>query len=314
MALRVAPLQTPETGRSFTASSGHWPLRQTFYILLASAAIWLDHTYNVLAASHVTIIAAAALLVFGLPHGTLDIAVVRRGGAILSWITIKAVALYLGCALAMYGLWLFSTTAALIIFLLVACVHFAEDWSEDLPAFFAIGTAVALLSAPSLFHRETLEPIFALLVGTQSASTFVDIGILIAPIALLTTLVGIMFQWQGGNQARAVETAITIAAMLLLPPIPAFALYFCLSHSPVQFAKACSEAGHETAWWKSIDVVLLTAAALGISAMIFADQNVVSWVDGVVVTSFITLSVLTVPHMVVPFLIDKMATRRRAIA
>ena len=173
---------------------------------------------------------------------------------------------------------------------------------------------MALLSAPSFFHRETLEPIFALFVGIRSASTFVDIGILIVPIAVLTTLVGIMFQWQSGNQARAVETAMMLAVMLSLPPIPAFALYFCLSHSPVQFAKACSEAGHETAWWKSIDVVLLTAAALGIAAAIFANQNVASVADGVVITSFITLSVLTVPHMVVPFLIGKMGMWRRAIA
>lgn len=311
MALRVAQSNAPEIGRGFTASPDHFSVRQVALIAVLIAAIGLYAIGYPLGDATATMIACVALLGFGLPHGSLDIALLSaasRSG--LPRVT-AVVMLYLGCAATMYFVWHVAPVVALGVFFLLASIHFSEDWRDTLPSFFSIGTAIAILTAPVFFHRTELSHIFDRLTGVPASAIWMQVGVLVAPVALVTALVGIAL---ADRNAKAVETFVSLLGMIVLPPIVGFAIFFCLSHSPVHFASAVAQAKDRSYGHWRMEVGSVTFAAIGIAALVFVDRPWASATDGSIASSFITLSILTVPHMLVPHIVHAIEGHRQPIA
>lgn len=254
--------------------------------------------------SPVAIISMLCILLFGLPHGTLDLALLRRANSNHNGIAVAA--LYLGCAAAMYLLWLVTPSLALLLFLGLSIAHFAEDWTDLLPPVFAGGTAVALISAPALVHHAALVPLFGTLVSPADAAVFADIALLVAPVALVTAAVGVMTMIAAGAIARAASTFAALLGLLILPPVIGFALFFCLLHSPGQFAKGLTALGwRDPAQWRWV-VLPTMAAACGIAAAIYVQMARGTVSQSMIAMTFITLSVLTVPHLIMPTLVRRL--------
>lgn len=257
--------------------------------------------------------ACLAMLVLGLPHGSLDLELIRarrrRGG---TGDVLAILALYLGCAAAMLALWRLDPVAALALFILIAVWHFAEDWEgADLPLL-EWGGALALLSAPTLFNRAGLDAAFGALTGSTYAVVMTDALTLAAPVALLLATVLIVVHWQAGRRGQAAGLAAAAAAMTALPPIAGFALYFCLLHSPRHFSGALRTLSWTRAGQWAVVVAPLTLAALGLAALLYRLELRPTISDQIVAASFMTLAVVTVPHMLAPRLVGMIdAVRRR---
>jgi Brp/Blh family beta-carotene 15,15'-monooxygenase len=250
-----------------------------------------------------TTIACVALLLFGLPHGTLDLELIR---ARLSgpWTGMASLVLiYLGLATAMYSLWHLAPVLALAAFIAIATVHFAEDWEGAGSAFLSGGMALALLAAPTLLHGSDLNTIFVALAGDARASAVTNGLVLIAPVAIGIALITIASLWQAGRRDQAAGGLAALTGMLVLPPIVGFSLYFCLFHSPRHFHDSVLTLGRNgLSGWGRV-VVPLSLAAGGISVLIFGAELRSALPDRVMAASFMTLSILTVPHMLAPLLI-----------
>lgn len=249
-----------------------------------------------------TIIAAtcAALLLGGLPHGALDLAVLRRDADHRFTLVIS---LYLGLAAMMFATWQVAPTLALALFLAMAMAHFAEDWSVAEHPFFAMGIAVALLAAPALFHHEAVSGLFVLLTGEPAAAGLADVLLLVAPGAAACALLAILLLWRGGHRATAVDAGCALAAMTLLPPITGFAIYFCLIHSPAHFRAGLKRLAPTTGVTRSTIVATLGGLAIAFAALQFlpiADPS-----SRLLAASFMTLSILTLPHMAVPLILRR---------
>jgi beta-carotene 15,15'-dioxygenase len=249
----------------------------------------------------VTLISCAAILIFGLPHGTFDLALIRQADVDCRMALV--VALYIGCAAVMYAVWTFMPPIAFAAFLLLAIAHFAEDWAETLPPFIAVGTATSLLTGSVFVHRDLIENVFAVLIGGGPAFVIASVFFLVAPLALVATVVAMIIFWNDRRHEDALALGLALCATIMLPPVVGFALFFCLMHSPKQFGSALDVLGwsHYRQW---VPVVApLTIAAFGIAAVIFASVGAVSLSQTMVATAFTTLSVLTLPHMAVPMLL-----------
>jgi beta-carotene 15,15'-dioxygenase len=260
-----------------------------------------------LAGQPATITACVALLVFGLPHGSLDIATLAEVRLRSTRWLGSVVALYLGCAAAMYLIWNVAPLAALTLFLIMAALHFAEDWQNELPPFLAIGTAIAVLTAPTFLYSAPLSDVFIGLTGSEASAALAGIGLMIAPVALAVAVAG---AFMIESQASATETLVVLAAMILLPPIVGFALYFGLSHSPRHLASAVRSADRGLFGYRRIEMIVVTLAAVAIATMIFIDVKSPTLSDGAIAASFITLSILTVPHMLVPVIVAAFERRQ----
>lgn len=259
-----------------------------------------------------TLAACAAILLVGLPHGALDLEIIKgdRGTGPAGMVAVLM--LYLGLAAAMMAIWSSAPVAALAIFIVVAVVHFAEDWRELRSAFLAQGMAIALLTAPALLHLTELERLFVALSGQSEAALVANIMLLLAPVSIAVASVSLWTLWHGGSRDQAAVGVLTLAGMIVLPPVIGFALFFCLYHSPHHFALATARvgAGSRARWV----VLFVSLAALGIAVALFASEMRGGVTAQAVAASFMTLSLLTVPHMIVPAIASAIAARRAGLA
>lgn len=286
------------------------PRQSTVIAALASAAFAVFGAGSAnLGSGPPTLLACLAIAVFGLPHGTFDLHLLRqRGqdGATLSFL----LALYLGCAAATAVLWWVHPAAALTVFLLIAVVHFAEDWVETRSSFLSAGIALAIIAAPAVLHLAALQEIFTALTGSGDAARLGDVLVLVAPIALAVAAAGVFALVQNGRGDTALAAACSVGVMLVLPPVVGFALFFCLFHSPRHFRAALRDLRWRHArQWLPV-VVPLTLAAIGIVAGLYAVGAQVDVAIRMVAATFMALSILTVPHMAVPVILAALSRQR----
>jgi len=280
---------------------GGYPLIGLLLIIVASL------TPDALLSSPIMITATcSALLIGGLPHGALDLAILRRDAAQRMP---SVLALYLGLAAVMALMWQIAPAVALALFLIMAMTHFAEDWSDSEHPFFALGIAIASLSAPALLHHQALSDLFVLLTGEPGAARLADTLLLVAPAAAACALLATLLLWHSGHRQSAVNAACALSAMLLLPPLTGFAIYFCLIHSPVHFRAGLSDLAPGSDVTRLTVVATFGGLAIALAALQFLPIAEPSsrWL----VASFMTLSILTLPHMAVPLLLRRLGLSAR---
>jgi beta-carotene 15,15'-dioxygenase len=244
--------------------------------------------------------ACAALLIIGLPHGAFDLELIKQGRTTSTARSAAMFGLYVAAGFTMFGLWQLASSLALGVFLIVAAVHFAEDWGGEEMPFFGIAMAVSLFAIPALTNPDGLAHIFTTLASSPKAAYNVDMLTLLAPVMIGVALVKLWVDWSGGDRDRAVTGLLCMAGMLFLPPIIGFALYFCVYHSPKHFAEGRSAfATFKTVNWQWI-AFPVTLLALGLASFIYWLEARSHVADGAMATTFMTLSVLTIPHMLVP--------------
>lgn len=289
------------------STHGRWPMLVTAQLVVTGIVLSVQGAGQALDGVAVTPIVCALLLLFGLPHGTLDLELLRRRDGRPGLLVLLVG--YGMCAAAMFALWQWTPTVALLVFVAIAVEHFAEDWDAMNSRFFEYGTAVALIVTPALLHRPALAAIFETLTGTASAGALGDVMLLFTPVAGLLAVAGAGLLWQRGYRPRAVGLAAALVAEALLPPVIGFALFFCFVHSPQQLRQGISRVRRPTreAWLRII--LPLTLAALGLAAAIGATALHVSLHASALRASFVTLSVLTLPHMVLPYAVRRFAPR-----
>lgn len=244
------------------------------------------------------------MLLLGLPHGTLDLELLKRQHAVGSTRMAIVILVYLSLAAAMYAIWQAFPVAALIIFISIAIIHFSEDWQETGSAFLAQGVALAILTAPSFLHRGDMRELFVALSGVAEAAIVADLMLLLAPVSLAIAAIALVVLWQHERKALAAAGLAAIVGMALLPTAIGFAAFFCLFHSPRHFRAALAMVSPGRLQHVALIVSLLTMAALGLAAWLFAREVRVDAAAQWIVASFMTLSLLTVPHMAVPAILD----------
>ncbi len=279
---------------------GPVPKMLAVQLAITAGAIVVQATGSALVAAPVLPLVCALLLVFGLPHGTLDLELLRRHDA-RSPRLIILLAAYGVCGGAMYALWQAAPLVALLAFFAIAVEHFAEDWHAMGSRFFAYGTAVALIVTPALRHRADLSIIFATLTGSSSAAHLGDTMLVVMPVAGLIAVAGAALLWQAGDRVRAVGLAAALVAEALLPPVIGFTIFFCCVHSPYQMRDSIARLQRPTRDALIAIILPLTLVAIALAGLIGAAALRVSLDAGALRASFVTLSVLTLPHMLVPY-------------
>jgi len=89
-----------------------------------------------------------------------------------------------------------------------------------------------------------------------------------------------------------------IAAALFLPPLIAFAVFFCGLHSPRHMRDALQETGALSYTKKALIIAVVSALSLGFGVALFLFQGNLSPDAGIIRSAFILISTLTVPHFI----------------
>lgn len=255
------------------------------------------------ASDRATIAASVAILALGLPHGAFDLELIRarRGNGVFCFAV--PLGLYLIVAAAMAGLWAVVPLVALVAFLAVAVVHFAEDWTATGSPFLATGLAAALVATPAIGHQGDVAAIFVALTGDPAAAVTARLLLAAAPVTLAVAAAAIAALVADDRRTDAAAATASLAALLVLPPAVGFATFFCLFHSPRHFSGALRRlAWPRAAQWGPVAVPVVLAA-LGVVAILYRLHAAGAAPLRLTSATFMALSVLTVPHMLVPQLI-----------
>jgi Brp/Blh family beta-carotene 15,15'-monooxygenase len=256
---------------------------------------------------------AVAVTIFGLPHGALDLALVRgaTGG---SWRTLAAaLALYLLLSSAVLAGWLAAPVIALLGFLAIAIIHFGLGDTEDLRgpqrAIETLARGGFAGVAPMVFHPQTTRDLFALLVGPSSTvSLDAALAVFTPPASWLwMACLAIALAWRLLRKARSLpaiaELLLTTALFAILHPLAAFLLYFCFIHSvrhiadlaAARFPASPAQAGR----WLLLESLPFTIASILLALIAwFAVSRSIGFDEAVIRILFWGLSALTLPHMV----------------
>lgn len=238
----------------------------------------------------------AGVVLVGMPHGAFDHQVagrVLRPRLGRAWW-----APFLAGYLALAGLvwlgWLLAPATTLGLFLAVSVLHFGLGDAGTPAGVVARGGLPILL--PVALHPAAAAPVLAALAGVAPAAMAValaDARWLLLPWGAAFLLWARTASWR-----ERAETAAVGAAFVLLPPLLAFALYFCLCHSVRHLLRlgAMLAPGSIRAAWREVLRVGLPAALLcaGGAAALAAHGT-----EAALPPLFRLLAALTLPHMAV---------------
>lgn len=248
----------------------------------------------------------AAVVILGLPHGSLDPWIARRAGLYrrsVGWIGFNLA--YLALAGLVLLAWWLSPGPALAVFLLISAWHFSGDWENRLAPWQRLLAATALLGMPAWFHPQAVADIFAVLSG--SAGQVVAEGLRWVGVVALAGL-AVVLATAARHRQRSV--VIELGGLLILaavaPPLIYFALYFCLLHSPRHLAAVFRRAAPKERRRLAIDALVYTLATLALAALVaFLALPGAELSHAGLQVVFIGLAALTVPHMALMLWVER---------
>jgi Brp/Blh family beta-carotene 15,15'-monooxygenase len=280
---------------------------------LALALVASPFTPSLPLALQLTIL-ALAVVIFGLPHGALDLALVQGASRGSRTALLGAAILYLIASALVLLVWMSAPVAALFAFLAIAVIHFGLGDTEELHGARRAVEVVArggfAVIAPLVFHPQTTRDLFALLVGPASASQLdAALAIVATPATwlwiacLVVALAWRTIQRAPGWISAVLELLLTTAIFAVFHPLAAFLLYFCFVHSVRHIADLGAARFPDSAArarrWLLLESLPFTAAtvAFGVVAW-FVLAGSVTFDEAMMRLVFWGLSALTVPHMI----------------
>ncbi|MCJ2063290.1 Brp/Blh family beta-carotene 15,15'-dioxygenase [Methylobacterium sp. J-088] len=272
-------------------------------VLVASACLPRDISW---------LVALAAVIVLGVPHGALDGAVAApllrpRYGRV--WFGVFAIP-YLGLSALVLLAWQILPLVTLAAFLAVSVVHFGlEDAGPGLPieALVRGGLPVAL---PALLRPDQTAELFA--VVTRSPMPQLPVWWW-ATAWLWLGLTGAWLLRRGARRGVLGEMIVLAVSFLALPPLTAFTLYFVGLHAPRHMLalvrdpiKAPGVDTMQRAVLASLPIFALTIL-LGVGLWPLYAAGSSGAPATLLAVTLQMLSALTVPHI----LLDRIAVRQQ---
>jgi Brp/Blh family beta-carotene 15,15'-monooxygenase len=284
---------------------------------------------------------AASLLVFGLPHGAVDhLAPARAAGddPTLRWLLLVGV-VYLVLGAAYAALWTVAPAASAAFFVGLTWFHWGQGDLYALDAFggshlsgrgVRVATVLVRGGLPMLVpllrfpgrYREVVDAWVALFGGSLDAAWItapevrVGLGVGFAALTVGTLLAGRAHG--GGREWRrdAAETGLLWGFFLLVPPLIAVGVYFCVWHSLRHIARlagvdprarrAFGERGAVGALLRTgRDAVPLTAVSIAMIAGVALAVGIDTEPRTLAALYLVFIAILTLPHVAIVTWMDE---------
>ena len=250
-------------------------------------------------------IAIFSIIFIGIPHGALDGAIsITLGYTKKLKLQLYFILIYILVSCLVITLWYFLPVITLILFLLTSIFHFGcGDLNWNKSKFYLIGGYVhgGLIVLGIIFlNKIEVNRFFEILSGDQLSLlwTSLYIGLFFWIIALTY----IFFNYRKINISNHYLklTLFILLTVLILPPLPAFAIYFCLIHSFHHIRRIIPTLldfmEKQKAIFLMIIFSILSWVACGIAFYYLSKLN--TYPDTIIKVTFIGLAALTFPHMI----------------
>jgi len=253
----------------------------------------------------VDLLALAAVVVIGLPHGALDGAIAMHlGFSRKPMIFMRFLLLYIAMAGLVVGVWMLAPTISLMLFLLISMLHFgagdARHGTGWLRTVEIIAHGGLVIVGISQLHHPEVDVIFGYLTGADTALVWQALDVMTVIVGLATVICIGQGLWYRRWRSTALELAALGVLFAMTPPLVGFAVYFCLVHSARHVAGIIGSLRREMSRVALVNqAAILTVASWAVGGLAlwwFADQADPEPMLMRVI--FIGLAALTVPHMI----------------
>ena len=249
------------------------------------------------------IILLVLVAIFGLPHGALDTMLAKKFKIYYNTISFILFNLtYLTIGLGVFLFWNAFPILTLYLFLLISSYHFSEDWRANTTLYERLILGFGIINLPLFFHSEEVNIIYENITNNNIV-IYAKIQFYFASINLLF-LVFLAFK-----KIKVINLSLQISIIIIfsyaLEPIYFFLSYFCFFHSIKNYKESLNYLQKENQVKINIIVFLNTLITifLGIIFYIFFLKSFNAQNLGILI--FIGLAALTVPHMLLKFIISK---------
>lgn len=196
---------------------------------------------------------AIALFLLGVPHGAVER---TDAGPRFIMPTIAYSALYLVFGVLVFASWLISPLGTFGIFLILSAWHFGQ--SE--PDIKSIGAWV-IVGSCLLYPAQTLT-IFATLLGdARPNAAHIQAAQIMAMAALLGLVIEYVWRRGAGQNPSLLRLGFLVAVFIVLPPIPAVAVYFFALHGLGEFTRTLATVSRAGSGLKAVDILKLYGPA-----------------------------------------------------
>jgi Brp/Blh family beta-carotene 15,15'-monooxygenase len=204
--------------------------------------------------------------------------------------------LYVGLAACVVLFWYFFPVVWLVCFLLISVWHFSADLAPGTLWLARLSYGSAVIVLPVFRFSNELTVLFSFLIDTSASVALVAaLQVLLVPVLVLVTLSAVLVMRT--DRISALELLSVSALMLLVPPLPAFTLYFCLMHGARHILRT-KQYMAQVNFKSMFSVILLpmlgTLVLMLLGWFFVAGQSLE---QGVVQLVFVGLAALTAPHM-----------------
>lgn len=308
---RIAQLSWVRPNDGAGTSNKGVPVPFFFWLVFAGVAL-AELSGASVAGSLSLSLAAALMLIGGLPHGAFDIAIAQAALRLKWQIAALIFGAYVGVAGLMLGLWHISPISALALFLAFSAIHFGDDWDMLDNGLLRTMAGASVICVAAFFNPAAVSDLFLAMAG-PGAEWIQRILVAIAPVAILVTIVGIWQAVKAGSRAWALAQICAFIGLACFPPQVGFLIYFVFLHSPLHMRGI----EHRLPQWSQLELWLyggVICASCFIGAYIFAPGFFS--VDPMKMSSaaFQILSVVAAPHLLLSQFLDRRQSGERSMA
>ena len=243
---------------------------------------------------------ALLLILFGIPHGTLDIFSIEKiarfnksVGKVYAFNYMLLIFLYLLVFLLSFVFWMQASTLAFLIFILIGAFHFRHDWSDDKTLIIIL--SLSSLLSPCIFNSVLLiQYLEYLYIPKNMAELLTQIFFILFFILNIV----LIFYFKRLKGITIFKYLIVILCSFISDPIIFFICYFCCIHSFLHTHQYISENNltiksvyDKTKWILFFTVILFIICIFYFDEFDFSEQ--------IIKASFIGLFSFTIPHVLI---------------
>ena len=240
----------------------------------------------------------AVLIAFvGVPHGALDTAFARQRFGLhtfRAWVVFSLG--YVLVMLLVVASWWKMPVVFLTGFLGLSALHFSGDPVSGTPGIVRLVQGGAVLVLPAILYPTELTQLFGMLVGPGAAGVVAPVVSAASVPWACAVMVCITLTWSRSRQ-MSFELAAVATLACVVPPLLAFAIFFCGMHSARHILRTVSWAQFtegRLAIGAVVAPMLGVACLAGVAWMLRGD---VPLEPKVIQLIFVGLASVTVPHM-----------------
>lgn len=278
-------------------------LQSNVFIVISLLALALVRSVDMQEAYASFIVLIIAIVIFGVPHGALDVLFARQTYAlenVKQWLLF--ITFYSLIALLIVAIWLMFPSYLFWGFLLLSAVHFAADIPASAHThkrlsqyqLLALSYGMSLIIFPSYFYADELIRLYGMIVGYDAAALTVQ---WFQPLCIpLMLIVAVSTIWCRPARRTGIEMLCALGMMLWLHPLIAFTLYFCFMHSARHIVRSKFFLTSLTGKDLFLALTVPTLAVIGIAWIIWHFSGTQDIQSDLIPIVFVGLAALTLPH------------------